>query len=336
MAIPKQVQMQSEAVQELYKELNGEVEAQGDAPEAAANDAEQPVEEVVADSVEEQAPQSGTEEQGQPDTEPKDTWEQKYKTLQGMYNAEVPRMKAENRGLADRVAQMEQLLSTLNSQPAAQPVSSDPLITDKDVQEYGDSIDVMRRAAREEVAQANTRVAQLEQQVMQMQTSVVPQMNQISHAQAQTATQQFWADLSGRVPEWQDINNDQNFQSWLLEIDPLTGISRQTYLEDAQSNLDSNRVAQFFRSWQEANGTPSVAQTNRKVPSEQLEKQVSPGRGRSGTNTMPSEGQTYSPADIEQFFDAVRKGKYKGREEERGRIERDIFAAQREGRIVTA
>ena len=101
------------------------------------------------------------------------------------------------------------------------------------------------------------------------------------------------------------------------EIDPLTGISRQTYLEDAQANLDSNRVAQFFMSWPGAKSTP-VAQTNRKVPSEQLEKQVSPGRGRSGTNTMPSEGQTYSPADIEYFFNDVRKGKYRGREEERG------------------
>ena len=335
MAIPKQVQMQSEAVQELYKELNGEVEAQGDAPEAAANDGGQPVQEVVADSVEEQAPQSVAKEHGESDNQTKDSWEQKYKTLQGMYNAEVPRMKAENRELSSRVTQMEQLLSTLNSQPAAQPVSSDPLITDKDVQEYGDSIDVMRRAAREEVAQANNRVSQLEQQVMQMQTSVVPQMNQISHAQAESATNSFWARLSTIIPEWQDINNNGDFQSWLLDVDPLTGISRQTYLEDAQQNLDSNRVAQFFRSWQEANGTP-VAQTNRKVPSDQLEKQVSPGRGRSGTNTMPSEGQTYSPADIEVFFDAVRKGKYKGREEERGRIERDIFSAQREGRIVTA
>jgi hypothetical protein len=30
----------------------------------------------------------------------------------------------------------------------------------------------------------------------------------------------------------------------------------------------------------------------------------------------------------------VRKGLYKGREQERDRIERDIFAAQREGRIT--
>jgi hypothetical protein len=245
-------------------------------------------------------------------------------------------MKAENRELNSRVAQMEQLLSSMNSQPITQPESNDPLITDKDVEDYGDSIDVMRRAAREEVAAANHRVEQLEQRMMQMQASVVPQMNQITHAQAQSAEQGFWADLSSKVPQWQDINNDQNFQSWLLEVDPLTGISRQTYLEDAQNNLDTNRVAQFFRTWQEANGTPSVAQTNRKVPSDQLEKQVSPGRGRSGANTMPSEGQTYSPADIEGFFDSVRKGKYRGREEERGRIERDIFAAQREGRIVTA
>ena len=335
MALPKQVQKQSEEVQELYKELNGEVETQEPVSEVEANTNEAPVEEVVSDSESEQAPQSGTEEQGQPDTEPKDTWEQKYKTLQGMYNAEVPRMKAENRELSSRVTQMEQLLSSLNNQPVAQPESIDPLITDKDVQEYGDSIDVMRRAAREELAQSNARVTELENTIRQLQSSVVPQMNQISHAQAQTAEQAFWADLSGKVPQWQDINNDQNFQSWLLEIDPLTGISRQTYLEDAQSNLDSNRVAQFFMSWPGAKSTP-VAQTNRKVPSEQLEKQVSPGRGRSGTNTMPSEGQTYSPADIEQFFDAVRKGKYRGREEERGRIERDIFAAQREGRIVTA
>jgi hypothetical protein len=42
----------------------------------------------------------------------------------------------------------------------------------------------------------------------------------------------------------------------------------------------------------------------------------------------------YSPKDIEKFFVDVRQGKYKGREAERDKIERDIFAAQRENRIV--
>jgi hypothetical protein len=66
-----------------------------------------------------------------------------------------------------------------------------------------------------------------------------------------------------------------------------------------------------------------------------LEKQVSPGRSRStGTPVSSNQGKTYSPADIQKFFDDVRSGKYKGREPERSRIERDIFAAQRENRIT--
>jgi hypothetical protein len=66
-----------------------------------------------------------------------------------------------------------------------------------------------------------------------------------------------------------------------------------------------------------------------------LEKQVSPGRSRStGTPASANQGKTYSPADIQKFFNDVRAGKYKGREPERSRIERDIFAAQRENRIT--
>ena len=115
MAIPKQVQMQSEAVQELYKELNGEnQEAQANA-EAEGRDVEHDVKPTVANSVPERAPQSDTEEQGQSGTQSKDSWEQKYKTLQGMYNAEVPRLTAQNRELSSRVSQMEELLSNMSS-----------------------------------------------------------------------------------------------------------------------------------------------------------------------------------------------------------------------------
>jgi hypothetical protein len=45
---------------------------------------------------------------------------------------------------------------------------------------------------------------------------------------------------------------------------------------------------------------------------------------------------TYTANDIKTFFSDVQRGKFKGKEQERDRKERDIFAAQREGRIVTA
>ena len=335
MSIPKQVQKQSEEVQELYKQLNGvpeEVQAEAEA-------SNEPVTEVVeaqSDSVKNEAPKSEAEEQGKTDTQGKETWEQKYKTLQGMYNADVPRLNAKNRDMQNRVAQLEQLLSTMNSQPQTQaaPVNNDPLITEADVKEYGDSIDVMRRAAREEVNAANGRIAQLEAMVQQMQ-GVVPQVQQVQAAQKASSEQAFWNQLSSTVPNWEEINDNPDFQTWLLEMDPLSGISRQTYLDDAQRNLDVPRVANFFKSWEQATGKTIDAQERRPSTNSQLEKQVSPGRGRSGRPAV-QEGQKYSPADITAFFDAVRKGRYKGREEERGRIERDIFAAQREGRIVTA
>ena len=84
MAIPKQVQKQSEAVQELYKELNEEEVNENQ--EAPQQEAEAPETVPAADSVEEVAVESSGEHSG--GNQEKDAnWQQKYKTLQGMYNA---------------------------------------------------------------------------------------------------------------------------------------------------------------------------------------------------------------------------------------------------------
>ena len=335
MSIPKQVQKQSEEVQELYKQINGETEeAQATAeaaPEEAVNNVAEP---TTSDSVEEQAPQSEPQEQAESgDQEPKQNdWQQKYRSLQGMYNADVPRLNAVNRDLSSRVSQLEGLLSSMNEPAQQTPVQSEKLITDDDVKEYGDSIAVMRKAAREEVSQE---IAQLKQQLGQLQ-GVLPQVQQVQAQQKKSGEQTFWNTIASEVPNWSDINNDPDFQSWLLEIDPLTGISRQTYLEDAQKNLDANRVVTFFRTWEGATGKTNTAQVDRTTQQSQLQKQVAPGRSRNNGVKASGQNRTYTPNDIQEFYADVRKGKYKGRDDERGRIERDIFAAQQEGRINVA
>jgi len=336
MALPAQVRKQSEAVNKLYEELNSENEQAVETTEPEQDHVEEKSQDKTADSVakEAPAPQQKDEQKAEGDN-PEKTLEQKYRTLQGMYNAEVPRLHAEKREMAGRVQQLEQLIATMNS-PAAQPQTpAEKLVTEQDIEEYGDSIDVMRKVYREEVSAQQARINQLEQLLRQMQTTVVPQVNQLSHNQAVSTEQRFWADLQTAVPDWQDVNANRDFQSWLLEVDPLTGINRQTYLDDAQRNLDARRVASFFAAWKGLSGVPD-AQTNRTAQPSQLEKQVAPGRGRSGSSRASGEPKTYSSEDIKRFFTDVQKGKYKGREDERDRLERDIFAAQREGRIVTA
>ena len=326
--LPKQVQTQAEAVQEVYKELNSE-QAQDESADVKED----------ADSVEEQAVQSEPQEQVAEDNQEEETVEQRYKTLQGMYNAEVPRLHAEKRDMANRVSQLEQLLAGMQ-QPKTEPVpkaEAPKLITDADVEEYGDSIEVMRRVSKEETSAAEQKLKQLEKQIEALQTNVLPRVEQVAANQVKTSEQAFWSELSTTVPDWRDMNDNQDFQNWLLEIDPLTGISRQTYLEDAQRNLDVGRVTNFFNAWKGNNGSESNAQPNRKAQSSnELKKQVSPGKGKSSGKPQSNSNKTYSPDDIKSFFDDVRKGNYRNKEEERDRIERDIFAAQREGRIVTA
>ena len=309
--MPEQIQKQVEEANELHEQLANEA-SDGAASENAAPEAEA------------QPPAEGN-------TTTEEALMHKYKTLQGMYNAEVPRLHQQNRELTQRLQSMEQLIATMSYQPQAhqQQQPQEAYVTDADVEEYGDAVDVMRRAARDEMRSLNQRLADVETTVQRINSSVVPQVQQVARQQYANAEQGFWAELSSAVPNFRDINADPNFLAWLGEADPMTGITRQTYLDDAQRRLDARRVASIFHSWSAKTGGG-----NQSIAPSQLEQQIAPGRSRgSGVPAATGSGTTYSPDGIRKFYDDVRTGKYKGREQERSRIERDIFAAQREGRI---
>lgn len=338
MAIPEQIRKQSEAVKELYEELNKEATGE----ETVDNESQ---DQSVTAELEGQLEEGTSEESVS--NEPKgkrteDAMEQKYRTLQGMYNAEVPRLHSQNKELQGRLQQMEQLLSTLSNQQQQQQQRPETvLVTDKDVEDYGeDSIDMMRRVSRDEYMPVMNKIVQLEGMIQQLQTQLVPQVQQVVQKQALSTDQQFWAGLQQAVPDWKQINADPNFHTWLLQSDPLTGIQRQSMLQQAQTNYDLSRVINFFRTWMKEagiseHGQAQSAGTVKNTRKTQLEQQVAPGRSRGGNAALTaSDKRSYSPQDIEKFFTDVRKGKYKGRDEERSRIERDIFAAQNEGRIV--
>lgn len=346
MAMPEQVRKQIEAAEEKMKEISGsqEVSTTDPAAESVSSEASSTSQ---ADDAETPVQPSGASEQSTKEDPNSETYAQRWRTLQGQFNAEVPRLRGANKELQARVAQLENLLSTLSSAsaaaPSAQPQSpAQKLVTDDDVAEYGESIDMMRKVTREEVGSLHGKIAQLEGIIANLTQSVsgsvIPQVQRVAQQQAASAEERFWGNLAQRVPNWQQINNDQDFQSWLLEIDPLTNTSRQTHLEIAQRDLDVNRVVAFFNAFTAASGKfapQATAQPNRSAS--ELEKQVAPGRAR-GSSGVPAgqTAKTYTPDDIKKFFNDVRSGRYKGRETERDRIERDIFAAQREGRIMQA
>ena len=340
MAVPEQVRKQTEAVQALYDDLNPSTEtpSAGQA-EGISGDVVNITPANTADSVSNDASTPEPTEQGEGNQENpnSETYEQRWRTAQGMYNAEVPRLQAQVQELTQRGQQMEQLVATMQTAPpaaaqAAPPVSS---LTAEEVDEYGESIDIMRKVSQEVSGQYQKQIADMQSTINELRGTIVPRVEQIGNAQAQSAEQRFWSDIDSMLPNWRDINDNQDFQSWLLEVDPLSGISRQTYLDDAQRNQDSRRVASFFTSWQSATGA-AVAQPNRSNANSELERQITPGKGRSGGTTPVGESKTYTAADLTAFYTKVREGKFEGQKEKRDAIERDIFAAQRDGRIVQA
>ena len=322
MSLPKQVRDQAEKAKQFYENPpEGEV-AGNQQPDPDGEGSVRDPEETPP------APQGGSD-----DGTPED-YEQKWRSLQGSYNASMRRVSE----LEQRLVQMQTLVATMTevqAQPPAQPQPEDyRLLTDDEVSDYGESVDVMRKVSREELTPLVQRMLQIERSLGDVTGRIVPQVEGIAAHQHQTAEQTFWGTLAQIVPDWREVNEDPAFQGWLLEIDPLTGSTRQAFLERAQQSLDAHRVAQFFMAWKGgSNPQPVPASRGNGASPSELERQIAPGRSRSSPATGRNQ-QTYTAADISKFYDDVRRGAYRGREEEKNRLERDIFSAQQEGRIV--
>jgi len=70
------------------------------------------------------------------------------------------------------------------------------------------------------------------------------------------AEEEYFNALEEAVPDIWTINKDPKWLEWLGQEDPLTGKTRQQLIEEAQNNLDANRVANFFKTFSGGNGKP--------------------------------------------------------------------------------
>ncbi len=327
-AVEKQAQLAEEMYQKAYgkteesapvKVEEGEQEApstESAEPEAKAtesapqqNDPNESTEQADA-KVEDVKTEENAEEPKPkfPDADPNDkSWEQKYKVIANKYSAEVPRYAAEIRELKAQIKDLEQRLE--QKQPTHAPASTN--ISQEEVDEYGERfVDFVKRAAKE--AAGNEDVNGLKQSVEEMRKE-----------QAALGRKRFFDELNGLAPQWQELNENKDFLSFLNELDPYTGEQRATLFDDAYGKLDAWRVANFFNAY-------SDGQTKEpQQPKPSLEPQVTP---KVTGKSAPVQGKKYyNTAEVARFYDDLRRGRYS--QEEAARIEQDIFAAQAEGRF---
>jgi hypothetical protein len=136
---------------------------------------------------------------------------------------------------------------------------------------------------------------------------------------AKEARHRLDAQVERAAPNYREIDRDPRWHRWLLGIDAHTGQIRQRILDNAIASGSAARVAAFFNVFQGENAATGQAGTSQ-----------APRRGRSVAAGKP----VYTRPQIASLYQAHQKGAYVGREAEWNRLERDIIAAGREGRVL--
>lgn len=268
------------------------------------------------------------------------SWQQRYQSLQGKYDAEVPRLTGQVRVLEGQVGQLQNLLASVRSAPppAAAPAPARTAareVPKEDIEAYGEDLVIAaRRWARAEI---EPEFAQMRSELAQLTTRSQSTETNIAHRTVEQS-------LDATIPNWRVINDDQAFIGWLAHIDPFSNRKRHDMLAEAYAQGNAQRTAAFFRAYTNEQTavnpgsgnppahTPANPAAAGRVPLENL---AAPGRGTiaSPAGQGASSKRIWSNDQIAAFYRDVQRGKYETREAEKLRVEQDIFAAASEGRV---
>lgn len=236
MSVPLQVQRATERANELMNQANT-AEAVADQPAAPVEPTPEAHVEPAPAPAPEPAPAEPAAEpvQAAPDA----NWEHKYRTLQGVFNAE-------KRATDARIQALEAQLAARPT-PAPAPAPAAPVvtgITDKDRETYGDDLlDVIsRQAAQMAEGIVAAKMAELQPQL----TETSNQVKNVAQQVYQSKEAEFYGELAKAVPDWEAVNADQRWLDWLGTVDELSNLPRQAYLDNASQSLDHARAAKLF------------------------------------------------------------------------------------------
>jgi hypothetical protein len=303
MSLPRAVAEAEEKANRLHDELLKSQQSPEQTDEPGPEESVEQTDDSASFAGVQPDPRGDSEELSQ-----KDSYEHRFRVLQGKYNSEVPRLSAENKELKHTLRSLQDQLDEIKASKDAQP-----LVRPEEIEEYGEGlIDVARRIAREELTAKDAKIRKLEDK-----------LDALEGHTNKSAERDFYSVLSTKVPDWEKINGNKAFHTWLDASDELTGFRRQDLLSEAEKARDAERVAKFFTAFKK---------TSKKQVDDSslaLETQLAPSNTR--TPSTPTGKKIWTRAEIGEFYKRVRSGRIS--DKDAVAIESDIHAASVEGRV---
>jgi hypothetical protein len=309
--LPPALQQQVDESEALYAQM----QQQGESPQADTQETSHVESALPEIQVAQQAPPV----QPAADKSSEATWEQRYRTLQGIHNANasdfrrrVEQLTSENNELSKRLAQLEQAQIERESQQDTDP---------KFRESFGDEmVDMVQSVVDARIKRSGAKVdSKIE--------NIDRKLSSATQETAQTADNLFIERLSARVPNLVEANQNPAFLDWLAQPDPIYGLPRQTALDAAAQSRDVDRTARIFEMFLQQQPAPKGQNAK-----QELAKQVAPRAGYTGPTLDASGKRRYSSDEVTRLYDLKRRGGFK--DEDWAATERDINQALVDGRIT--
>lgn len=322
--VPAAVLARSAAADEMVKSLNANAGQDPATPQQANPD-------TGAASPAQVNPQQDTDRSNpEQSVQTHEQWQARYNTLKGKYDAEVPRLRAQ---ITQYVGEIDRLKSVLQTRTAQSDTGHQPGAATPDTGRQPGDVTGNKPTASfdpEKFSDYGDDFVQLVQEVNRLKTEnnqLKGAVNQVESSQIANTYKEFRSQLAARVPDLEALNSDPKFLEYLGQIHPISGQPLIESLRKAEKDLDVERAVYFFNQYKNSLGNqPNTQQQTRKPP-------IAPNQGRTATE-LPSAGKLWTRKEIKAFYADKISGAFTGRDDVADKIERDIFAAQGQGRIV--
>lgn len=199
-------------------------------------------------------------------------------TLAGKLNAEIPRMarelaeqKAKETALMQRMEAMEQQMQAAAPKRTAKEEYD---LSDEEAQ-FEEGVNIATKV----MTKAEQRLRQEFQRELEKVRQPAPaQAVEQTEQQADPAVAAFYSDLSQAVPDWQTINANPVFHSWLGQTDSTTGATRQALLTEAENAGNGARAGRILAAFKADQAAQVAAQQKAAISAQAI-----PGKDRGRT-----------------------------------------------------
>jgi hypothetical protein len=258
-----------------------------------------------------------------PSRPPDEDWEKRYKNLRASRDYKLIEAKEEIAALLEKNSKLEDLVDELRKK-VKELSTTDPfkdVLTQEDREALGDTtVDVLKRVTQKVT---ETATADLRQELDAEKTARKEERTKKAKDAKAQGYKFFLDKLAAMVPDWKTINEDKGFIDYCHNTYDLDGSLVADNFRQAEGRRDAVAIARYMLDYKAAG-----------PKADPMEDYVSPtGVNASEAPKQETKGRIWTRKEINQFYEDLNRGRFKGSREEALAVEKDIDKAVMEGRI---